>query len=262
MAMEKLLARISKALGIPDEEINAAMMTPEQLEAIDAAESALEIAKGTADFESEIDDSAYVEIAKRDFTADERQKARFSIDGRFPMNNCSDVSNARQALGRAKPADRPRIEALIRRAASAFKCNIEGSVVEKSDESNRGTANVRGMDETNGTVEENTGTIEERMDDLESAFEELPAKIAKAIKDSKDEEETKPPTPEELGEKIDKLATDTAEAVKEIGEQIEKLGAGGSAQGEEIPAEQNGKAARIAKAFEERDLDPRLQGIL
>jgi hypothetical protein len=44
---------------------------------------------GCADCGEEVDDSAYVEIAKRDFSPEERQKARFSLDGRFPMDNCS-----------------------------------------------------------------------------------------------------------------------------------------------------------------------------
>lgn len=258
MAIEQLLAKVSRALGIPQDEIDEAIMPPEQLEVIRGAEEALEIAKGGCR-DCELDDADYEQIAKRTFSAEERRQARFSIDGRFPMNNCSDVSNARQALGRANPADRPRIEALIRRAAKALNCNIEGSVVQKGVESADDLANVEGMDETTGTVEENTGSLEERVTDLETSIEELPGKIAKAMQEAQSEEQAEEaPTPAELSEKLDKLAGQ----VLEVGEKIEKLGAGASAQTPDPAETEIAKSEKVAKAFEDRGLPSDLAGIL
>jgi hypothetical protein len=250
---------IAKALGISDEEIVEATMSPEQRAVIEGAEQALEIAKrggGCADCGEEVDDSAYVEIAKRDFSPEERQKARFSLDGRFPMDNCSDVMNARQALGRAKPEDRPKIKALISRAAEAMNCNVEKGV-----ESNGGSATVGHMEKATGTVEENAGTLEERVADLEASIEELPDKIAKAISEAKEEGKGEETSPEDLSAKLDTLATETADAVKDLGEKIEKLGAGGSSQ-EPDPKDEDQRSEAIAKAYKDRDLSPDLAGIL
>lgn len=134
----------------------------------------------------------------------------------------------------------------------------------EADESTRESGSLGHMDSEEITVEEAINGHEDRLDTMEKAIEEMPSKIVKALKDDKgddDGEKDEKPDAKDLGEKLDKLAVDTAKAVTDIGEKIEKLGEGGSSQKTEA---EEAEATRVSlrKQYEDAGLDPDLQGIL
>ncbi len=63
------------------------------------------------------------------FTEEQRQRLAKSgaamPDGSFPIRNCSDLANARQAVGRAKPARRAAVRAHIAKRAEALGCSTD-----------------------------------------------------------------------------------------------------------------------------------------
>ena len=64
------------------------------------------------------------------FTAEQRQRLAKSgaamPDGSFPIRNCSDLMNARRAVGRAAPGRRAAVRAHISKRARALGCSTEG----------------------------------------------------------------------------------------------------------------------------------------
>lgn len=267
--MEKLLARISKALGLSDDEIAEALapdLDADTEAVIKGAEAALGVAKlgggcaecnGLPEYEPDY-------IAKRDFSYGRRKELAGTgaamSGGGFPIENCGDVKNAVQAIGRAK--DRASAMAHIKSRAKSLGCT--GSLpdswgpVKKAAESSAGPGRVRNMDTDETTVEETADTIEDRVEALEDTIEKLPGQIVKAIREGQKDEEPEV-TPAELSSKLDKLASDTAKAVEEIGAKVEKLAEGESSQGPDEIA----KAESVSKAaYEARGLPADLAGIV
>ena len=69
--------------------------------------------------------AATVELAK-DFSTQRRQKMAKSgsamPDGSYPIENCNDVRNAVQAIGRTPESKRPAVKAHIKRRANTLGC--------------------------------------------------------------------------------------------------------------------------------------------
>lgn len=68
---------------------------------------------------------ATIELGK-DFSTQKRQKMAKSgsamPDGSFPIENCTDVSNAVRAIGRTPESKRPAVKAHIKKRAKALGC--------------------------------------------------------------------------------------------------------------------------------------------
>lgn len=65
-------------------------------------------------------------LGLRDVSTSERKRlakeGKALPDGSFPIANCSDAKNARQAIGRTPPSNRDRVMAHIRKREKALGC--------------------------------------------------------------------------------------------------------------------------------------------
>jgi hypothetical protein len=67
-------------------------------------------------------------LGLRDVSTKERQslakKGQTFKGTSYPINNCGDVTAARQSLGRSRPQDRDALRAYINRMAQKLHCNV------------------------------------------------------------------------------------------------------------------------------------------
>lgn len=176
-------------------------------------------------------------IAKREFTSEKRDKLSGTgaalPDGSFPIENCGDVRNAVQAIGRA--SDPARAKAHTIRRAKSLGC---------TDALPDGWKIAKGLDEDPGIVGnmeigERVEALEGKINELTESFTGLTAEdgplaklgtgidtLAKRIPEPKPEE----PTPTELKAALAKVEEAIGEKLSPLAERIESLEEGGSSQ--------------------------------
>ena len=81
------------------------------------------------------------------------KKARFSMpNGSYPINNCSDVSDAAHLVGHSKTYSRDQVARMIRRAAKALNCSLPDSWNSNDGESS--SASLEGVEKAEITEDE------------------------------------------------------------------------------------------------------------
>lgn len=213
-----------------------------------------------AEVEEDIAPDIDADIEKRNFDAAQRREAAASgaamADGSFPIHNASDLSNAVQALGRAKNPDAAKRHIISRaRALNAVGSLPDSWGLAKAEGSSDDFANVPLV----GWTDQET----ERVEQIEKAVEALPEKIVESIAKAAEEkaEAEKPPTREEFAKLVTDFKSDTDERFGDIAKAIEKLGDGETSQGKDNDGPGPDEKAKLTKAFEDRKLDPALAGV-
>lgn len=69
-------------------------------------------------------------LGLRDVSVEERKSLAkkgqtLSKKGNYPVASCSDLKNARQAVGRSRPSDRERLKSYLNRLNSKMNCGFE-----------------------------------------------------------------------------------------------------------------------------------------
>jgi len=122
------------------------------------------------------------EVNKAQYTTEQRREMAKTgealPDGSFPIKNAADLMNARQALGRANPADRARVVAHIKTRAKALGVQLPEDFGKNLDHSG-----YDGQEPTATPQEEpvSDAATEARVAELEKALTTAEAALAEAV---------------------------------------------------------------------------------